>query len=147
MLARPTYPGFTDDRDFYEFIYLTFDREGHFGMPHCPTYTGITTKKLLEDYAVSSDAWHVQILRVMPNHIHVLLDVEEGTPEDQVRAMAEGFRMHISDHFRPYMEGEDILQKDFHLRPVVRSRQYDRVFEHISKNQCLLDRDEFCGFR
>ena len=144
MLARPIYPGFTDDRDFYEFIFVVYDREGYFGMPQNPSYTGKVARELLETYAAGSDQWHIQIMRVMPNHIHILLDVAEGTPEEQVRAMAEGFRMCVSEYFHPYLDGKDILHKDFHLRPVVRSRQYNLVYEHISRNHCHYDKDEFC---
>ncbi len=93
------------------------------------------TGKIVEQYILSTDrmtGFHVDKYVVMPNHIHMILSVENGPPRasaptvlDAVGALKRLVNRRL---------GRDIWQRSFHEHVIRNEQDYREIWEYIDEN-------------
>ena len=108
------------------------------GLLSPPTVTLTEAGKIVEKYIHSTDAVpHVKVDKyvIMPNHIHLLLRVENGTPwassptHAVVPQAVSAFKRLVGKAL-----GNTIFQRSFHDHIVRNEQDYQRIWEYIDTN-------------
>ena len=114
---------------------------------HLPQMLLSETGRIVEEQILTiQNAKYVLLIKhvVMPNHLHMILQVEEGAEEKKMAANA--VIPHAIGSFKRLCTnriGENVFQRSFHDRVIRNQREFEKIWTYIENNPCKWKEDCF----
>ena len=102
------------------------------------------TGKVVEQYILSTErmiGFHVDKYVVMPNHIHMILRIENGAPRASAPTVSDA--VGALKRLVNRKVGRDIWQRSFHEHVIRNEHDYREIWEYIDRNPAKWDEDRY----
>ena len=113
---------------------------------HLPQMQLSETGRIVEEQILTiRNAHFVSLIKyvVMPNHLHMILQVEEGAEKNLA---ANAVIPHTIGTFKRFCTGrigENVFQRSFHDRVIRNQREFEKIWTYIENNPCKWKEDCF----
>ena len=79
---------------------------------------------------------------IMPDHVHLLFELDGGAAATPITNLVGEFKRQASLRLRKWVVGEKIWQRSFFDRIIRNDQEYQRIFDYIEANPVNWEEDQ-----
>ena len=143
MRKSPRIVGYDYSQANYYFITIcTYSKKCIFGEPEKLNWLGQIAQEKLIQISKINPSIQINHYVVMPNHIHVILDVSESNRQN-LNIVIGQYKMSVTKQIRKKIPGFRVWQRSYHDH-IIRNRSgYEKIWTYIENNPLKWEEDCF----
>ena len=127
----------------YFITLCTKNRNCIFGTPKQLNYFGNVVKKHILELESHYAGLCVDRFVVMPNHIHLLLSMNMGKKNPDIRYVVAMFKAGVTREIRTVAGEMEVWQRSFHDHIIRNEKSYEKIWNYIEDNPRKWEEDCF----
>jgi len=140
----PRIPHFDYSQNHYYFITIcTHNRKCIFGKPDALNQIGLIVKKHIQNIPGYYQNVFIDKYVVMPNHIHLILILENGEKNPDVPLIIGQFKRGVTKEIRSIFVEMEVWQRSFHDHVIRNQAGYEKIWTYIENNPLKWEEDCF----
>ena len=140
----PRIPGYDYSSVNYYFITIcTHEKRCIFGNPGELNWMGRCAEECLRMIPQLHPEIRVDKYVVMPNHIHVIFDVQESEKKTDLNVVTGQYKMAVTKRIREKNPGFIVWQRSFHDHVIRKQITYEKIWNYIEDNPRKWEEDCF----
>ena len=140
----PRIPGFDYSSSNYYFITIcTHEHHCIFGLPNCLNQMGIIAETEIMNLSVHYETVLIDKFVVMPNHIHMILVIEEGLNNLNLNQIVAQYKSGVTRKIREFFPDMRVWQRSYHDHVIRDQKGYDKIWTYIENNPLKWEEDCF----
>lgn len=142
---KPTrIPNFDYSRNNYYFITIcTHHKKCIFGSPDSLNRIGRIVERHIQNIPGFYQNVFVDQYVVMPNHIHLILVLNNGDHNPTVPLIIAQFKRGVTKEIRSIFPDKILWQRSFHDHIIRNQKEYEKIWTYIENNPLNWDKDCF----
>ena len=142
---KPTrIPNFDYSQNNYYFITIcSHNKECIFGLPNRLNRIGEIAEKHIQNIHQYYENVFVDKYIVMPNHIHMILVLNNGEKNPSVPLIVGQFKRGVTKEIRSIFPDKIIWQRSFHDHVIRNQAGYEKIWTYIENNPIKWEEDCF----
>ena len=137
-------PGYDYASANYYFITIcTHEKRCIFGKPGMLNWMGKCTEACLLKIEQLHPQIRIDKYVIMPNHIHVIFDVQENDGKQNLAMIIGQYKMAAAKKIRERKPGFEVWQRSFHDHVIRDQRSYEKIWNYIENNPLKWENDCF----
>ena len=140
----PRIPGFDYSSSNYYFITIcTHEHHCIFGLPNCLNQMGIIAETEIMNLSVHYETVLIDKFVVMPNHIHMILVIEEGLNNPNLNQIVAQYKSGVTRKIREILPDMRVWQRSYHDHVIRDQNGYEKIWTYIENNPLKWEEDCF----
>ena len=140
----PRIPGYDYSSSNYYFITIcTQKHRCIFGSPNCLNQMGIIAETEIMNLSVHYETVLIDKFVVMPNHIHMILVIEEGLNNPNLNQIVAQYKSGVTRKIREIFPDIRVWQRSYHDHVIRDQKGYEKIWTYIENNPLKWEEDCF----
>lgn len=129
--------------NFYFITICAYEKKCIFGQPGALNWIGECAEEYLRKISVINPNVRIDKYVVMPNHIHVIFDLQPSQEKVDLAVVIGQYKMAVTKRIREKMPDFPVWQRSFHDHVIRNQADYERIWLYIEGNPQRWDEDCF----
>ena len=129
--------------NYYFLTICTHNRRCIFGEPAALNVFGKIAEEQMQRIAAHYDGVYVDKYVVMPNHVHLILKIEDTDHNFNVSQIIAQYKSGVSRQIRQIDSEMQIWQRSFHDHIIRNQKSYESIWNYIDGNPQCWEKDCF----
>ena len=129
--------------NFYFITICAHEKKCIFGQPGALNWIGECAEEYLRKIFVINPNVRIDKYVVMPNHIHVIFDLQPSQEKVDLAVVIGQYKMAVTKRIREKMPDFPVWQRSFHDHVIRNQADYERIWLYIEGNPQRWDEDCF----
>ena len=129
--------------NYYFLTICTHNRRCIFGGPVSLNVYGVIAEEQLKRMDTHYDGVHVDKYVVMPNHVHMILKIDDTGYNSNVNQIMAQYKSGVSRRIRQISKEMQVWQRSFHDHIIRNQKSYEHIWNYIDGNPQCWEKDCF----
>ena len=129
--------------NYYFITICTYHRQCIFGNPNQLNWLGQIVERHILNIPSHYEGVRIDKFVVMPNHIHLIIALENGEKNPDIRYLVALLKTGITKEIRNMKPGMEVWQRSFHDHIIRNQKSFEKIWLYIEDNPRKWEQDCF----